>query len=376
MGVPLVDLRASYLPIREELLADFDRILDGMDLLLGANVRAFEEEFAAYCDVEHGVGVSSGTDALSVALRACDVGPGDEVIAPSLTFFATIEAIIHVGATPVLVDVEPETLTLDPNEVRAAVTPATRAIVPVHLYGHPADMDPILAIARDHDLRVIEDAAQAHGARYKGRRCGSLGDAGCFSFYFTKNLGAFGEGGFVATAHRERAERVRRLRHHGQTSKFVHETVGHNMRLDELQAAVLRLKLRRLAEGNERRRAIAARYRSHFAGHPVRLLEPRSDCEPVYHLFPLRLRQRDELLAHLAMRDVGTGIHYKIPAHRQPALRAHPHRARDLKVTEEACAQLLSIPMYPELEDEQVDTVAEQVLAFLAGARRAGTARP
>ncbi len=376
MRVPLVDLRASYLPIREELLADFDRILDGMDLLLGANVRAFEEEFAAYCSVEHGVGVSSGTDALSAALRACDVGPGDEVIAPALTFFATIEAIIHVGATPVLVDVEPETLTLDPNEVRAAVTPATRAIVPVHLYGHPADMDPILAIARDRDLRVIEDAAQAHGARYKGRRCGSLGDAGCFSFYFTKNLGAFGEGGFVATADRERAERVRRLRHHGQTSKFVHEIVGYNMRLDELQAAVLRLKLRRLTGGNERRRAIAARYRSLFAGHPVQLLEPRPDCEPVYHLFPLRLRQRDALLAHLARRDVGTGIHYKIPAHRQPALRAHPHRAGDLKVTEEACAQLLSIPMYPELEDEQVDTVAEQVLAFLAGAGRAGTARP
>ncbi len=309
------------------------------------------------------------------ALRACGVGPEDEVIAPSLTYFATIEAIVQAGATPVLVDVEPENLTVDVNEVRAALTPATRAIVPVHLYGHPADMDPILEIAQDRGIRVIEDAAQAHGARYKGKRCGSLGDVGCFSFYFTKNLGAFGEAGFVTTSDPELAARVRRLRDHGRDSKHVHSVSGNNLRLDELQAAVLRLKLRRLAHGNERRRTVAADYRRLFAGQAVRLLEPRPDCEPVHHLFPLRLRQRDALESYLAERGVGTGIHYKIPAHLQPALRAHPHRMGNLKVTEEACAQLLSIPMYPELDDEQIAHVAEQVLGFFAGAG-AGGERP
>ncbi len=376
MRVPLVDLRAAYAPIREEVLEEFDKILSGMDLFLGPHLRAFEDEFAAHCEVAHGISVSNGTDALYAALRGCGVGPGHEVIAPALTFFATIEAIIHAGATPVLVDVEPETLCLDANAVAAALTPATRAIVPVHLYGHPADMDPILEIARDRRLRVIEDAAQAHGARYKGRPCGSLGDAASFSFYVTKNLGAFGEGGFVATGDPELAERVRLLRDHGQTSKSVHEIVGHNLRMDELQAAVLRIKLRRLAECNERRRRIAARYRALFAGHPLRLLEPRPDCEPVYHLFPIRVRKRDALMAHLADRGVGTGIHYKFPAHLQPALRSYPQLASSLKVSEEACSQLLSLPMYPELEDEQVEYVAEQVLAYLADSRAGSGVRP
>ena len=375
MKVPLVDLRASYLPIREALLAEFDEILMGMELFLGPNVRAFEEEFAAHCEATHGVGVSSGTDALYAALHACGIGPGDEVIAPSLTYFATIEAIIRTGATPILVDVESENLTVDVDEVRAAVTPATRAIVPVHLYGHPADMDPILEIARDRGIRVIEDAAQAHGARYKGKRCGSLGDVGCFSFYFTKNLGAFGEAGFVTTSDPELAARVRRLRDHGRDSKHVHSVAGHNLRLDELQAAVLRLKLRRLEHGNERRRTVAALYRRFFAGQAVRLLKPRPDCEPVHHLFPLRLRQRDALTSYLAERGVDTGIHYKIPAHLQPALRTHPHRTGNLKVTEEACAQLLSIPIYPELHDDQIAHVAEQVLGFFAGTG-AGGERP
>ena len=215
MVVPLVDLRAGAVAVREEVLREFGHVLDDMQLLLGPSVRAFEREFAAFCEVEHGVAVSSGTDALLAALLACGVGPGDEVIAPSLTFFATIEAIVHAGAIPVLVDVEPETLTIDPREVRAAITRATRAVMPVHLYGHPADMDSIVAVAREYGLLVIEDAAQAHGARYAGRRCGAIGDAGCFSFYFTKNLGAFGEGGFVTTGDAAVAERLRRLRHHG-----------------------------------------------------------------------------------------------------------------------------------------------------------------
>ena len=250
IDVPLVDLRASLGQLKEKLFDRFETILDGMQLFLGPSVQEFETEFSAYCTVKHGVAVSSGTDALYAALRACEIGPGDEVIAPSLTFFATIEAIIHTGATPVLVDVEPITLTIDSKAVRNAITPATKAILPVHLYGHPADMDAINQIAKQFELRVIEDAAQAHGAKYKGRLCGSMGDVGCFSFYYTKNLGAFGEAGFVTTNDSEIAERIRLYRDHGRDSKaddrdskFKHTVIGHNFRMDELQAAVLLLKL-------------------------------------------------------------------------------------------------------------------------------------
>jgi dTDP-4-amino-4,6-dideoxygalactose transaminase len=314
------------------------------------------------------VGVSSGTDALQVALRACGVGPGDEVIVPSHTFFATVEAILHAGAVPVFVDVEPETLTLDVRAIPAALSPATRAIVPVHLYGHPADMDPILEIARQRRLRVVEDAAQAHGARYRGRRCGSLGDAGCFSFYVTKNLGALGEGGFVATQDAGVAERVRLLRHHGHVSKFEHALAGHNFRLDELQAVVLRARLRRLDAANARRRELAVRYRTLLGAGAVRPLAVRRDCESVHHVFPVRVRERDALRGHLAERGVETGIHYARPAHRQPALARHPHRCLPLPVTEAACHEILSLPLYPELRDEQCAYVADCVNGFRSGA--------
>ena len=366
--VPLVDLRAAWLPVRDEVFRGFARVLDGMDLLLGPEVRAFEAEFADYLGAEHGIGVSSGTDALQVALRACGVGPGDEVIVPSHTFFATVEAVLHAGGTPVFVDVEPETLTLDVRAIPAALSPATRAIVPVHLYGHPADMDPILEIARERGLRVVEDAAQAHGARYRGRRCGSLGDAGCFSFYVTKNLGALGEGGFVATQDAGVAERVRLLRHHGHVSKFEHALAGHNFRLDELQAVVLRARLRRLDAANARRRELAARYRAHLGDEAVRPLAVRPGCESVHHVFPVRARGRDALRSHLARRGVETGIHYARPAHRQPALARHAHRRLPLPVTEAACDEILSLPLYPELRDEQCDYVAACVGEFLAGA--------
>jgi dTDP-4-amino-4,6-dideoxygalactose transaminase len=366
--VPLVDLRAAFLPIREEIFREFARVLDGMELLLGPQVRAFEAEFAEYLGVVHGVGVSSGTDALQVALRACGVGPGDEVIVPSHTFFATVEAVLHAGATPVFVDVEPETLTLDVRAIPAALSSATRAIVPVHLYGHPADMDPILEIARGRDLRVVEDAAQAHGARYRGRRCGSLGDAGCFSFYVTKNLGALGEGGFVATNDAGIAERVRLLRHHGHVSKFEHALAGHNFRLDELQAVVLRARLRRLDAANARRRELAARYRALLADGAARALAVRPGCESVHHVLPVRVPERDALRDHLAKRGVETGIHYARPAHLQPALVGRPHRRLPLPVTEAACGEILSLPLYPELRDEQCAYVAACVNEFLAGA--------
>jgi dTDP-4-amino-4,6-dideoxygalactose transaminase len=370
--IPLVDLRASYLPIRDELLAAFDRVLGGMELLLGPEQRAFEEAFASYCGTRHAVAVSSGTDALLAALLACGVGTGDEVICPANSFFATVEAVIHAGATPVFVDVDPNTLTLDPGCVRDALSPVTRALLPVHLYGHPADMDPLLELAAEHDLRVIEDAAQAHGARHRGRPCGSLGDAAAFSFYFTKNLGAFGEAGCVTTDDAELAERLRVLRHHGHVSKADHAIAGFNLRMDELQAAVLRIKLRRLDAGNARRREIAARYDDRFAGCPgIRTLLVRPHCEAVHHLYAIRSAQRDRLREHLAHAGVATGIHYPIPAHRQPALAHHRHRCGELGVTEQVCAELLSLPIYPELRDEQVETVARAVREFAQSGRGA-----
>ncbi|MEN8161167.1 MAG: DegT/DnrJ/EryC1/StrS family aminotransferase, partial [Myxococcota bacterium] len=246
-----------------------------------------------------------------------------------------------------------------------AISDRTRAIVPVHLYGVPADLEPILAVAARRGLRVVEDAAQAHGARYAGRRCGSFGDAAAFSFYFTKNLGALGEAGMVTSGDAEVCERVRLLRHHGHSSKFCHELIGHNLRLDELQAAVLRIKLRRLDEAIERRRALARRYDAHFEGSPVLPLRPRSDGEPAYHLYPVRVEERDELTAYLAERGIETGIHYRVPAHRQPALRDRVHRCGPLHVTEAACRTLVSLPLYPELRDDQLDFVAGTVLEFL-----------
>ena len=365
MNVPLVDLRAAFAPVKEQVFRDFESILDGMQLFHGPHTQALEAEFAAYCGAEHGLAVSNGTDALFAALLACGIGPGDEVIAPAHTFFATIEAIVHTGATPVLADVERDTLTLDPAAVRSLLTDRTRAIVPVHLYGQCADMDPLLEIARERGLRVVEDAAQAHGAKYKGRAAGSLGDAASFSFYFTKNLGGVGEGGFISTSDAKLAEQVRLLRHHGHVSKFEHAIVGYNLRLDELQAAVLRAKLPGLDAGNDRRRAHAAHYARLFSGSAVQVPVCRPGNEHVYHVYALRAPRRDELADHLAQRGVGTGIHYKNPGHLQPALRSVPHRAGDMKVTIEACRELISLPMYPQLSAEQIEYVAAQVLEFV-----------
>jgi dTDP-4-amino-4,6-dideoxygalactose transaminase len=374
LTIPLVDLKAAFAPIRAEVLRAVEEVLDGMQLFLGPNVVALEAALARYCEATAGIGVASGTDALLLALRACGIGPGDEVVLPALTFFATAEAVVHAGALPVFVDVDDETLTIDPAAVRAALTPRTRAIVPVHLHGAPADMDALLEIARAHGLLVIEDAAQAHGARYRGRRCGSLGDAGCFSFYVTKNLGGYGEGGLVTTSDEEIARRVRLLRDHGHVDKRTHVEIGYNARLDEIQAAILRVKLRGLEDGNARRRQIAERYVGRLRAAGIRSSSTCAGGESVHHVFAVRVAERDELAAWLRSRGIGTGVHYAVPVHRQPALRPLSGRVHELPVTERACRELLSLPMYPELTDEQVDLVTDEVLAFHLRRRAGGRA--
>jgi dTDP-4-amino-4,6-dideoxygalactose transaminase len=366
MQVPLVDLKAQYQMLKAEILAAVAEVFENMQLFLGPNVRAFEEEFAAYCGATHCIGVGSGTDALILALRAAGIGPGDEVITVSYTFFADVEAIVLVGARPVFVDIEPDTYCLDPAALEACITPRTRAVIPVHLCGQPADMAPILAVARRYGLFVLEDACQAHGAQYRGQRVGTLGDAACFSFYCSKNLGAYGEGGAVVTNDDELAAAVRRLRDHGSDRRYEHVTIGTNSRLDEVQAAVLRVKLRYLDTWNQQRAAVAAAYQAALADCGLILPAVRPDRTHVYHLYLVQSPHRDALAAHLAACGVATGIHYPIPAHLQPAARPWGAEMDPLPVTERLAARALSLPMYPELTAEQIAYVADCVRAFAA----------
>ncbi len=368
--IPLVDLRAQYASIQAEVDAALRRVLETTAFINGPDVRAFEDEFAAFCGARYAVGVASGTVALQLALQACGVGRGDEVITVAHTFCATAEAILHAGATPVFVDIDPRTYNLDPARLAGAITARTRAILPVHLYGQPADLDAIRAIARRHGLAVIEDAAQAHGARYKERPVGPLGDAACFSFYPGKNLGAYGDAGAVTTDDPAIAERVRELRDHGrrvgpdgQRAKYEHAVVGYGERLDTLQAAVLRAKLPHLAEWNAARQAIAARYDRWLAGTPVAAPFTAPGCEPVYHLYVVRVSDRAAARQRLAADGIESGIHYPIPLHRQPAFAFLNVPAGALPETERAAAEILSLPIYPELAPAD----QERVVAALLG---------
>jgi dTDP-4-amino-4,6-dideoxygalactose transaminase len=359
MNVPFVDLRAQHAALREPIAKALADALDGMNLVLGPNVRAFETEFAWFCHADHAIGVGSGTDALYLALRACGLHEGDEVITVANTFFATVEAILLVGAVPVFVDVDPRTYTLDPTKLKAAIGKRTRAILPVHLYGQMADMDSIMEIAEAHGLAVIEDACQAHGATDRGRPAGSIGHAAAFSFYMSKNLGAYGEAGMVTTNSRAIADTIRLLRNHGSASKYEHRFVGINSRLDELQAAVLRIKLRHLEAWNGLRRQHARRYAELLAGTGVRLPIVREGAEHVFHLYVVGVDDRDRLRETLAELGIETGIHYPIPIHQQLAARGVGRIVGGLRVTEEASRQILSLPMFPELEDEQIRYVVE-----------------
>jgi len=356
--------RAQYLAHQTEIDEAMRRVLDQGWYILGDEVKAFEREFAAYLGATYALGVGSGTEALHLALAACGVGPGDEVITVAHTAVATVSAIELLGATPVLVDIDPTTFTLDPAKLESVISPKTKAIVPVHLYGHPADLTPILDIARRHNLRVVEDCAQAHGARYQGRRVGAWGDIACFSFYPTKNLGAIGDGGAVVTNDPALADRARLFREYGWAERCVSHIPGWNSRLDELQAAILRVKLRYLDTDNATRARLAALYTDGLTGLNVTVPLARADSTHVYHLYVIRSPHRDELQGFLKKGGLGALVHYPVPVHLQPAYR-NRLRGRDaLPETERAAREVLSLPMYPELNVADVQRVVEAVKLF------------
>jgi dTDP-4-amino-4,6-dideoxygalactose transaminase len=364
MPIPFVDLKQQYLSIKDEVLSAVSNLFESTQFVLGKEVAAFEEEFAAYCGVRYGIGVNTGTSALHLALLAAGVGPGDEVITVPFTFVATTAAIGYTGARPVFVDINPVTYSMNVEQIEAAITPRTKAILPVHLYGHAADMDAILGIARRHGLLVIEDAAQAHGAEYKGRRCGSIGDLGCFSFYPGKNLGAYGEGGMVTTNHSEFARKIRILRDWGAEKKYEHLLKGFNYRLEGVQGAILRVKLRYLEKWTEARRAHASHYKKALEHSSFQLPSEAPGHRHVYHVYPVLSPYRRQLIDFLAARGVQTGIHYPTPIHLLPAYSELPYRAGDFPVSERIASEELSLPMFPELTDEQIEQVSEAVLEF------------
>lgn len=364
MSIPFLDLNAMHAEIMDDALAAFERLARTSSFVLGDDVRAFEEEFAAYCGTQYAVGVDSGLSALKLALLAHDLKPGDEVLIPANTFVATAAAAAFIGLQPVFVDVVPDTYNIDPVALEAEISSRTRAIMPVHLYGTPADMDPILAVAKRHKLLVIEDAAQAHGAVYKGRKAGSMGHSAGFSFYPGKNLGAFGEAGIVTTNDKEVADKIKAMRNCGQIEKYHHVYPPYNHRLDTIQAAMLRLKLRKLDQWNEQRRQVARWYDELLSGTQIVRPVVPADTTPVWHLYVVRCDQRDALRAYLAEQGIGTGIHYPIPVHLSPVYADLGYRAGDFPVTETAAQQIISLPMFPHMTLEQVATVAAAIKEF------------
>jgi dTDP-4-amino-4,6-dideoxygalactose transaminase len=359
--VPFLDLKAQYRSIKSEIDSAVLGVLESCAYILGPEVKAFEEEFAAFCRTRYAVAVNSGTSALHLAMLAVGIGPGDEVITVPFTFVATVAAIRYTGAKPIFVDIEPRSFTMDPTRIEAAITPRTKAIIPVHLYGQPADMDPILAIAKKHNLIVIEDAAQAHDSEYKGRRVGSLGQLGCFSFYPGKNLGADGEGGIVVTDNEEYARRMRMDRDWGQERKYEHVRFGFNYRMDGIQGAVLRVKLRHLRNWTEARRRNAAIYTRLLTGTNVSTPQEMPHGRHVYHVYAVRTRNRVGLQAAMTDRQIQSGIHYPCPVHLLEAHRDLGHRAGEFPHSERAADEVLSLPMFPELTETQIQEVAKAI---------------
>jgi dTDP-4-amino-4,6-dideoxygalactose transaminase len=364
--VPQLDLAAQYAAIGAEIRTAVDRVLASQQFILGREGAAFEQEIAQLCGVAHGVGVASGTDALILGLRACGVQAGDEVLIPPFTFVATASAVSALGAKPVFADIRPDTYNIDPSDLARRVSARTRAIIAVHLYGLPCDMDPIANFARTHKLRVIEDNAQSIGANYKGRPTGSFGDAACLSFYPTKNLGAYGDAGMVVTNSGEIAERLKSLRNHGQSAKYVSSEPGWNSRLDEFQAAILRVKLRHLPEWQNARQAHAAAYTKLLLGIPgvAPPLIPEG-YEHVFHQYTIRVERRDALVDLLSERKIGSAVYYPVPLHLQPLYASLGHKAGDFPHAEHAAREVLSLPMFPELRSEQIARVADAVSEFV-----------
>jgi dTDP-4-amino-4,6-dideoxygalactose transaminase len=383
MNVPFLDLKAQFRQIEHEVVPMVKEAMENAAFIGGPQVSGFEAEFAAFCDSKYCVGVNSGTDALRFALLAAGIGPGDEVITVPHTFIATTEAVSQVGARPVFVDIDPKTYNIDPNRLEdylrkrldgnktstqhpaPSTQPRPKAVIPVHIYGQPADMDPILEMARKNNLVVIEDACQAHGALYKGKKAGSLGIAGCFSFYPGKNLGAYGEGGAVVTQSEDMADKIRMIRDHGQAKKYYHDLEGYNGRLDAIQAGVLRIKLKRLAAWNESRRQNAAYYDQLLSKIPGVTIPLQSEhATSVYHLYVILVDDRDGLQKHLSEKGVGTGLHYPVPLHLQKAYANQGYKKGDFPVTESMASRLLSLPMFPELTKEQIEYVASSIEEF------------
>lgn len=363
--IPLVDLKAQHDRIRAALDGAISDVIDRSSFIMGPQIKEFEAAFAEFCGCGYAVGVSSGTSALFLAMAACGVGPGSEVITIPHTFIATAEAATALGARVVFVDINPATYTMDTSKLEAAVTDRTRAIVPVHLYGHPTDMDPVLELARSRGIKVIEDCAQAHGAEYKRKKVGAIGDVGCFSFFPAKNLGALGDAGAVTTNDPEIARKISLLRNHGREGKYEHEYAGYNERMDTLHAAVLNVKLPHLQEWNEARRSNAALYNRLLAGSEAVLPTEMPWAKHVYHLYVIRCSKRDDLQKHLQDRGIATGVHYPVPLHLQPAYSGLGYREGDFPVTEKAAKEILSLPMYPELSEEQLGSVSSAVVEFL-----------
>lgn len=363
MKVPYFDLTAQYASLREDISAALDRVCGKAAFILGEEVERFERAFADYCQVAHCVALNSGTSALHLGLLAAGVGAGDEVITTANTFIATAEAISYTGAVPVFVDIEPRTANIDFSKIRAAITERTRAIIPVHLYGRPVDLDPILALAKEHGLKVIEDSCQAHGARYKGKRVGGFGHSGAFSFYPGKNLGAYGEGGALTTNDPEVATIARTLRSHGEPTRYLHKYIGYNYRMDGFQGAVLNVKLKHLDGWTAKRKHFAELYRRILSGSRVQVPVDHDWQDCVYHLFVAYIDGRDAVRAELAERGVQTAVHYPIPVHRQEAY-AHLHyKSGSLPECERACERVLSMPLFPEMTEDQVTYAAESLVA-------------
>ena len=365
MTIQLIDLKAQYISIKDEINSAINRVLDSACFISGEEVSLFEKEFAGFCRARHCAGVSSGTAALHLALLGCEIGPGNEVITSPNTFIATCEAISHTGAKIVFVDIEPNTYTIDVEKLEQAITKQTKAIIPVHLYGHPANMPHILEIAKQYNLKVIEDAAQAHGAKVNGQMVGTFGDVGCFSFFPAKNLGSYGDAGGIITNNNEIAEHVFLLRNHGRASKFIHKIEGFNCRLDSLQASILRVKLKYLSKWTEIRRKLAANYSDFLKDLPVVLPYEALDCYHVYHLYVIRTCQRDKLRTSLKEQGIETGIHYPVPLHLQPAYKYLGYNRGDFPVTEKCADEIISLPLYPELSKVNQEKVMREIKNIL-----------